>query len=92
MPRHRACLKPYYHVALSPDAWQEVGCVSADDFLLLQGVMDLLAVEGPPYEQGAGPHTVTVAGFEVLYTRDDVARTLTLHRVTRTLTQSGEAA
>jgi hypothetical protein len=66
--------------------------VSADDFLVLQGVMDLLAVEGPPYEQGAGPHSVTVAGFEVRYTRDDMARTLMLHRVVRTLTGSGEAA
>ncbi len=92
MPRHRACLKPYYHVDLSPDAWQEVGCVSADDFLVLQGVMDLLAIQGTPYEQGTGPHTVTVSGFEVLYTRNDVTRTITLHRVTRTLLRPGEAA
>jgi hypothetical protein len=92
MPRPRTCLKPYYQVALSPDAWQEVGCVSADDFLVLQGVMELLAVEGTPYEQGMGPHCVTVSGFEVQYTRDDVARTLTLHRVARTFAGSDEAA
>lgn len=92
MPRPRTRLTPYYHVALSPDAWQGVGCVSADDFLVFQGVMELLAVEGTPYEQGAGPHSVRVAGFEVQYTRDDVARTLTLLRVVRTLMGSGEAA
>ena len=39
--------------------------------------------EGTPYEEGDGPHSVTVAGFEVQYTRDDVARVLTLQRVTR---------
>ncbi len=96
MPRPRTRLKPYYHVVLSPDAWQGVGCVSADDFLVIQGVMDLLAVEGTPYEQGVGPHSVTVSGFEVQYTRDDVSRTLTLHRLTRvqvgSLTESAEAA
>jgi hypothetical protein len=92
MPRPYTRLTPYYQVMLSSDAWQEVGCVSADDFLVIQGVMDLLSVEGSPYEQGLGPHCVTVAGFEVRYTRDDVARTLTLVRVTRVLAGSGEAA
>ena len=92
MPRPTTHLTPYYQVMLSPDAWQEVGCVSADDFLVIQGVMELLSVEGTPYEQGVGPHFVTVSGFEVLYSRDDVARTLTLLRVTRVLTRSGEAA
>ena len=85
-------LTPYYQVVLSPDAWQGVGCVSADDFLVIQGMMDLLAVEGTPYEQGMGPHSITVAGFEVQYLRDDVARALTLLRVTRGLSGSGEAA
>jgi hypothetical protein len=92
MPRPHTHLTPYYQVILSPDAWQGVGCVSADDFLVIQGVMDLLSVEGTPYEQGLGPHSVTVAGFEVRYTRDDVARTLTLLRVKRVLANSGEAA
>lgn len=69
-----------------PEAWREVGCVSADDFQVLQDVMQLLAVEGTPYELGTGPHLLTVAGFEVEYTRDDAARILTLHRVMRTLT------
>jgi hypothetical protein len=92
MSRPSTNLTPYYQVVLSPDAWQGVGCVSADDFLVLQAVMELLSVEGTPYEQGLGPHSVTVAGFEVRYTRDDVARTLTLHRVVRALTGSGEAA
>lgn len=92
MLRANIHLTPYYQVVLSPDAWVGVGCVSADDFLVIQGVMDLLAAEGTPYEQGVGPHLVTVSGFEVEYTRDDVARTLTLLRVTRVLTGSGEAA
>ena len=91
MARSRALLSPYYRIDLSPEAWQEVGCVTADDFLVLQGVMDLLAVEGTPYEQGMGPHSVTVSGFEVQYKRDDVARTLTLLRVTRTLAQPESA-
>ena len=92
MPRAHSHLTPYYQVMLSPDAWAEVGCVSADDFLVIQGVMDLLATEGTPYEQGLGPHSVTVSGFEVVYTRDDTARTLTLLRVMRVRTSSGEAA
>lgn len=92
MPRPKIQLTPYYQVVLSPDAWAGVGCVSADDFLVIQEVMDLLAAEGTPYEQGLGPHSVTVSGFEVEYTRDDVARTLTLSRVTRVLARSGEAA
>ena len=92
MPRPHNQLTPYYQVMLSPDAWAGVGCVSADDFLVIQGVMDLLSVEGAPYEQGVGPHSLTVAGFEVLYTRDDMARTLTLLRVTRVAASSGEAA
>jgi hypothetical protein len=92
MPRAHTRLTPYYQVDLSPDAWQGVGCVSADDFLVIQGVMDLLAVEGTPYEQGMGPHSLTVAGFEVQYMRNDVSRTLTLLKVTRVLTGSGEAA
>lgn len=85
-------LPPYYRIDLMPEAWREVGCVSADDFQVLQDVMQLLAVEGTPYEPGAGPHTVTVAGFEVEYTRDDAARVLTLHRVTRVLRRPDEAA
>lgn len=92
MLRPSTQLTPYYQVNLSPDAWQGVGCVSADDFLVIQGVMDLLSVEGTPYEQGQGPHSVTVAGFEVLYTRDDMARTLMLLRVARVQASSGEAA
>ena len=85
-------LPPYYRVDLMPEAWREVGCVQAEDFQVLQDVMQLLAVEGTPYEQEEGPHTVTVAGFEVEYTRDDEARILTLHRVTRALRRPGEAA
>ncbi|MDY7231380.1 hypothetical protein [Hyalangium rubrum] len=92
MSRTRTRLTPYYRIDLSPDAWHEVGCVTADDFLVLQGVMDLLAVEGTPYEQGLGPHSVTVSGFEVHYTRDDVARTLTLHRVVRTHAEAAAAS
>ncbi|HEX8698479.1 MAG TPA: hypothetical protein VF815_06570 [Myxococcaceae bacterium] len=92
MPRPSTQLTPYYQVDLSPDAWQGVGCVSADDFLVIQGVMDLLSVQGTPYEQGLGPHFVTVAGFEVQYVRNDVERTLTLLRVTRAVSSSGEAA
>jgi hypothetical protein len=79
-------------VDLTPEAWREVGCVTADDFLVLQDVMELLSFEGTPYEQGLGPHLLKVAGFEVLYTRDDVERTLTLHRVTRAQEKPGEAA
>jgi len=45
--------------------------------------MELFAAEGAPYEEGEGPHLLTVAGFEVQYTRDNVTRTLTLHSVTR---------
>jgi hypothetical protein len=92
MPTSPPVLPPYYRVDLMPEAWREVGCVSSDDFQVLQDVMQLLAVEGTPYESGAGPHTITVAGFEVEYTRDDAARVLTLHRVTRVLRRSGEAA
>lgn len=50
---------------------------------MLQDLMELFAAEGAPYEEGDGPHLLAVAGFEVQYTRDDVARTVTLHRVTR---------
>jgi len=85
-------LPPYYRVDLTPEAWREVGCVPAKDFQVLQDVMQLLAVEGTPYEQGEGPHSITVAGFEVQYTRDDVARILTLHRVARVLRRPDEAA
>ncbi|WP_224371613.1 hypothetical protein [Hyalangium versicolor] len=92
MPRTPTALPPYYRVDLSPEAWKEVGCVPADDFQVLQGVMDLLAVEGTPYESDEGPHMLTVAGFEMQYTRDDVARILTLHRVARALNKAGEAA
>jgi hypothetical protein len=82
-------LPPYYRVDLMPEAWREVGRVPAEDFQVLQDVMQLLAVEGTPYEQGEGPHVITVAGFEVRYTRDDVARVLTLHRVARVLRKPG---
>ncbi|WP_225409115.1 hypothetical protein [Stigmatella hybrida] len=91
MTRARPTLTRYYDVALAPEAWRDAGCVTADDFLVLQDVMNLLAVEGTPYERGRGPHSVTVAGLEVHYTRDDVARTLTLHRVVRALEQPGSA-
>jgi hypothetical protein len=50
---------------------------------VLQDLMELFATEGAPYEEGEGPYVLTVAGFEVQYTRDDVARTLTLNRVAR---------
>lgn len=89
MTRPPSALPPYYRVDLSPQAWKEVGCVPADDFQVLQDVIELLAVEGTPYEQGQGPHSVTVAGFVVLYTRDEAERTLTLLRVTRALQQPG---
>jgi hypothetical protein len=85
MSRPRQRQPARYLVTLSPEAWREVGCVTADDFLALQDVMNLLATEGTPHEQGVGPHSVTVAGFEVHYTRNDLARTLTLHRVARAL-------
>jgi hypothetical protein len=75
-------LPTYYRVELSPEAWREVGCVAAAEFQVLQDLMQLFAAEGTPYEEGEGPHRLTVAGFEVEYTRDDVAHTLTLHRVT----------
>lgn len=85
-------LPPYYRVDLMPEAWREVGCVTTEDFQVLQDVMQLLAVEGTPYEPGEGRHTLILAGFEVEYTRDDVARVLTLHRVTRMLRRPDEAA
>jgi hypothetical protein len=75
-------LPSYYRVDLSPEAWREVGCVPGEEFQVLQDLMELFAAEGTPYEEGAGPHTITVAGFEVQYTRDEVARIVTLHRVT----------
>jgi hypothetical protein len=74
-------LPPYYRVELTPEAWREVGRVSGEEFEVLQDLMELFAAEGTPYEEGEGPHLLTVAGFEVLYTRDDVTRTLILHRV-----------
>ena len=92
MSRSPAALPPYYRVELAPDAWRGVGCFPADDFQVLQGVMELLSVEGTPYEQGAGPHSITVAGFDVRYTRDDAARTLTLHQVSRARRNPSEAA
>ncbi len=73
----------YYRVELTPEAWREVGCVPVEEFQVLQDLMELFAAEGTPYEEGKGPHTLTVAGFEVQYTRDDAARTLTLLRVTK---------
>jgi len=89
MTRSHPALPPYYRVDLTPEAWKEVGRVPAVDFQVLQDVMELLAFEGTPYEQGLGPHSITVAGFEVLYSRDDAKRTLTLHRVRRALQQPG---
>ncbi|MFL5344240.1 MAG: hypothetical protein ACJ8AT_05575 [Hyalangium sp.] len=90
MTRSLSALSPYYRIELAPQAWKEVGCVAAVDFQVLQDVMELLAVEGTPYEQGQGPHALTVAGFEVLYTRDDEERVLTLHRVRRAAQQPGK--
>lgn len=90
MTRSHSALPTYYRVDLTPEAWKEVGCVQAVDFQVLQDVMELLAIEGTPYEQGLGPHSVTVAGFEVLYTRDEEERILTLHRVRRALQQPGK--
>jgi hypothetical protein len=92
MSHLRPALPTYYSVELAPEAWREVGCVPAAEFQVLQDVMELLAVEGTPYEQGEGPYSITVAGFEVQYTRDEAARTLTLHRVVRALKRPGEAA
>lgn len=76
-------LPSYYRVELTPQAWREVGCVPGEEFEVLQDLMELFAAEGTPYEEGEGPYLLTVAGFEMLYTRDDVTRTLTLHRVAR---------
>ncbi|WP_224240652.1 hypothetical protein [Hyalangium gracile] len=92
MTRTPPALTAYYRVDLSPEAWREVGCVPANDFEVLRDVMELLAAQGTPYEQGEGPHSVTVAGFEMQYTRDDVERVLTLHRVVRALAKPEEAA
>jgi hypothetical protein len=92
MSRPLPALPPYYRVDLAPAAWREVGCVPAEEFLVLQGVMELMSIEGTPFEQGLGPHSLTVAGFEVQYTCDDVERTLTLHRVARVLRKPGDAA
>jgi hypothetical protein len=89
MARSLPPLSTYYRVDLTPEAWREVGCVPADDFLVLQDLMELLAAEGTPYEQGLGPYSLTVAGFDVQYTRDDVERTLTLHHVARALQRPG---
>jgi len=80
----------YYRVALSAEAWKAVGRVPAVDFQVLQDVMELLEAEGTPYEEELGPHTLTVAGLEVLYSRDDAQRTLTLHRVARVLSPPGQ--
>jgi hypothetical protein len=82
MTQHLPVRPTYYRIELTPEVWREVGCVPAEEFQVLQDLMELFAAEGTPYEVGEGPHSVTVAGFEVLYTRDDVTRTLTLLRVT----------
>jgi hypothetical protein len=92
MSHPRPALPTYYRVELAPEAWREVGCVPAEEFQVLQDVMELLAVEGTPYEQGEGPYSITVAGFEVQYMRDDAARTLTLHRVVWAVRKPEEAA
>lgn len=83
MTHHHPALSLYYRVELSPEAWREVGCVPGEEFQVLQDLMTLFAAEGTPYELGEGPHSVTVAGFEVQYLRDDAERILTLLRVTR---------
>ncbi|HYH98791.1 hypothetical protein [Hyalangium sp.] len=92
MSHPRSALPTYYRVELAPEAWREVGCVPAAEFQVLQDVIELLAVEGTPYEQGEGPYSITVAGFELQYTRDEAARNLTLHRVARALRKPEEAA
>ena len=70
-----------YRVHYAPQAWREVGRMSAETFLALQEVLAKLGEAGaraPESSNGLARHAVPQHGLELEYTWDERSRTLTL--------------
>lgn len=71
-----------YRVTFSAEAWKQVGRMSSGAFFALQAALERIADKiGTERPEGEGAHSkmrTDVAGFRVIYQRDDETRTLTL--------------
>jgi hypothetical protein len=81
MPQLRHHSQGPYRVHYAPQAWREVGRMSAETFLVLQKVLEGLGEatgRAPEATHGLGRHALPEHGLELEYTWDERSRTLTL--------------
>ncbi|MCP3165880.1 hypothetical protein [Myxococcus qinghaiensis] len=82
MPQSRPRLPGPHRIHYSPQAWREVGRMSAETFGALQGALERLGdglVREPRNEaSGTGRHELPRHGLVLDYAWDDRSRTLTL--------------
>jgi hypothetical protein len=86
MPQLRHHSQGPYRVHYAPQAWREVGRMSAETFLALQEVLNGLGEadgRAPEAAHGIARHPVAQHGLELEYTWDERSRTLTLLAVVR---------
>lgn len=86
MPQLRQHSQGPYRVHYAPQAWREVGRMSAETFLALQEVLAWLGEAGkraPEAAHGIARHAVPQHGLELEYTWDERSRTLTLLSLVR---------
>ncbi|MFP2907143.1 hypothetical protein ACLESD_19260 [Pyxidicoccus sp. 3LFB2] len=75
-----------HRVHYAPQAWREVGRMSAETFLALQDVLEELgdaSGRAPEAASGLSRHALPQHGLELEYTWDERSRTLTLLAVVR---------
>ncbi len=86
MPQLRQNNQGPYRVHYAPQAWREVGRMSAETFLALQDALEQLGAPGgllPEAPGGLSRHALPQHGLELEYTWDERSRTLTLLAVVR---------
>ncbi|WP_254623924.1 hypothetical protein [Myxococcus sp. CA033] len=87
MPQLRHRPPGPHRIHYSPQAWREVGRMSAEAFGALQGALERLGdttVRGPlPEGGGLGRHVLAHHGLALGYSWDERSRTLTLLSVER---------
>ncbi|WP_240359759.1 hypothetical protein [Pyxidicoccus trucidator] len=86
MPQLRQHSQGPYRVHYAPQAWREVGRMSAETFLALQDVLEQLGgtpEHAPEAASGLARHALPQYGLELEYTWDERSRTLTLLAVVR---------
>lgn len=73
-----------YRVTFSPEAWRLIGSMSSATFQSLQNALERLAnAPGRAPHEASTPLSATLNGLTVVYSLDEVGRTLTVENILR---------